>query len=66
MRKQLDKRGRCCGRKPIVYKRDPHLFCCRCNASFNPDTGKQIENWAYKLQNGTLVRIYHHDTDPDC
>jgi hypothetical protein len=45
--KSLDQKGRCCGRKPIVYKRDRHLFCCRCDAAFGIDTGKQIPNWAY-------------------
>lgn len=45
--KSLNDRGQCCGRKPLVYKRPPHLFCCRCDASFDPDTGKQIPNWAY-------------------
>lgn len=45
--KSIDEKGRCCGRKPIVYRRPPHLFCCRCDASFDPETGKQIPNWAY-------------------
>lgn len=45
--KLLDDKGRCCGRKPIVYKRPPQLFCCRCDASFSTITGKQIPNWAY-------------------
>lgn len=46
--KKLDDKGRCCGRKPIVYKRPPHLFCHRCCAAFHPDNGEQIPNWAYK------------------
>lgn len=45
--KQLNERGQCCGRKPIVYKRPPHLFCHKCNRSYNSRTGVQIENWAY-------------------
>lgn len=45
--RSLNGKGRCCGRKPIVYKREHHLFCPRCDASFDPDTGKQIPNWAY-------------------
>lgn len=43
----LDDKGRCCGRKPIVYKRPPHLFCPRCRASIDPSTGRQIPNWAW-------------------
>ena len=44
----LDDKGRCCGRKPLVYKRPTHyLYCSRCNRGFSPD-GRQIENWAYK------------------
>lgn len=47
--KRLDERGRCCGRKPMVYKRPDHqLFCPRCDASFNPETGIQWQNWAYR------------------
>jgi hypothetical protein len=44
---KLDNKGRCCGRKPIVYKRNPHLFCCRCDRAFDLD-GNQIENWAWQ------------------
>ena len=50
--KRLDRRGRCCGRKPLVYRRPPHLFCVRCDAGFDPDTGNQIANWAYEPLNG--------------
>lgn len=46
---RLDWKGRCCGRKPIVYKRDPHLFCHRCGRSYDPQTGTQIENWAWSV-----------------
>ncbi len=45
--KSIDEKGRCCGRKPIAYKRPRHLFCTRCDAAFDIDTGKQIPNWAY-------------------
>ena len=44
--KKLNERGQCCGRKPIVYKRPPHLYCHRCDASFDMH-GEQIENWAW-------------------
>lgn len=48
--KFLDEKGRCCGRKPLTYKREGKLFCCRCNAAFHIKTGVQIENWAYEAQ----------------
>ena len=45
----LDELGRCCGRKPLVYKRPSHsFFCHRCNRSYDA-TGRQIQNWAYSL-----------------
>ena len=54
--KRLNGRGRCCGRKPIVYKRPPHLFCPRCHASFDMDGG-QIGNWAYQdVGNGFVLK----------
>jgi hypothetical protein len=50
---KLDEKGRCCGKKPLSYKRQtdshipgPHFFCHRCCRAFSPD-GLQIENWAY-------------------
>jgi hypothetical protein len=55
MIKELDEKGRCCGRKPLLYKRStdpyykrPHYFCCRCDASFDAETKEQIANWAYE------------------
>lgn len=54
----LDDKGRCCGRKPLVYKRPNHyLFCCRCDREFSPD-GKQRENWAWRksIIEGEFVR----------
>lgn len=44
---QLDAKGRCCGRKPIKYKREQHYFCHRCSRAFSLETGKQIPNWAW-------------------
>lgn len=46
-RKQLDDKGRCCGRKPIYYKGmawnsppgSPMKWCPRCNTTYNPQTG---------------------------
>jgi len=54
---QLDSKGRCCGRKPLVYKRPvPRLFCVRCNREFDPTTGGQVENWAWKWEWDKLVK----------
>lgn len=44
----LDDKGRCCGRKPLVYKRPHHhFFCTKCNAEIDPQDGMQRENWAW-------------------
>ena len=51
---ELDAKGRCCGRKPLVYKRGlyapggPQKYCTRCDRSYDLDTGEQIPNWAWK------------------
>jgi len=49
---KLDEKGRCCGRKPLVYKNHGlyavgHKFCSRCDRSFDLETDEQIENWAW-------------------
>lgn len=53
----LDEKGRCCGRKPIIYKRPRpgHYYCCRCHRHFNLETGIQVENWAWKYGQGGFV-----------
>lgn len=43
----MDNLGRCCGRKPIEYKRPPHLFCFRCCRSYDVETKLQQGNWAW-------------------
>ena len=54
--KSLDEKGRCCGRKPIVYKRPSYrLFCDRCCAQYNRD-GEQVENWAYQKSDDGFVK----------
>lgn len=55
---KINPKGQCpnCKIKPLVYKREPHLFCHRCCASFNPDTGEQIENWAFRAVDGGFRR----------
>lgn len=53
--KRLDEQGRCCGRKPIHYKRGnsyqsgPRYYCDRCDATFSVETGEQVPSWAYPL-----------------
>ena len=48
-RRKLDEKDRCCGRKPIIYKKSPFTgyFCTRCYRSYDLKTKIQIENWAY-------------------
>lgn len=54
----LDSKGRCCGRKPIEYKRyrGPHLFCTRCDREYDPVTKIQRANWAYN-EHGVRVAV---------
>lgn len=54
----LNDLGQCpeCKRKPLVYKRDPHKFCPRCNRAFHPLTGEQVTNWAWER-----IRWRHRD-----
>ena len=47
-KKKLDKKGRCCGKKPIVYKCTEKYFCPRCDRAYNINTKEQVPNWAYK------------------
>lgn len=60
---QLDEAGKCCGRKPIHYKggswrspAHPMKFCDRCYREFNPRTGAQVENWAWRLDGAAWAR----------
>ena len=53
--KRIDDKGRCCGRKPIAYKRPPRLFCPRCDAEFDVETGWQVSNFHYVVENGVIV-----------
>jgi hypothetical protein len=46
--RELNAAGQCCGRKPLVYKRDRYLFCTRCCAAFDLDGKWQMTNWAWK------------------
>jgi hypothetical protein len=53
--------GRCCGRKPVTYKRPVHrLYCTRCDSEFTPD-GVQVANWAWVDNlDGTFTDNRHH------
>ena len=64
----LDDHGRCCGRKPMSYKRGhppipgPFLFCPRCDRAFDVNTHEQIPNWAWTKSGSEFVRRgYRHD-----
>ena len=51
----LDAKGRCCGRKPLVYKgriEAPQKFCPRCDRSYDLNSGEQIPNWAWAKDRG--------------
>ena len=56
---KLDENGRCCGSKPIYYERPSvHKFCDHCKRAFDPETGNQVENWAWKADgSGTFKRV---------
>ena len=57
MSDHLDEKGRCCGRKPLVYKRPTHsLFCSRCDREFDP-SGKQVATWAWRKAANGFERI---------
>ena len=55
---KLNVKGQCptCLVKPIVYKKNPHKFCCRCDRSFNLETGEQMENWAWQAAGTDVER----------
>jgi hypothetical protein len=44
----LDNKGRCCGRKPLTYRREGHRFCDRCHRSYDFHGNWQKDNWAWK------------------
>jgi hypothetical protein len=57
--RSLDENGRCCGRKPIIYKGGswrspdvPQRFCGRCKRAYALNAPHQIENWAFKVEDG--------------
>ena len=60
----LDEKGRCCGRKPLVYKgknttsTGPHRYCPRCDRAYDLDVNKQIPNWAWAKVEGGWIGPY--------
>ena len=77
----LDAKGRCCGRKPLVYKTPypgvtpcPWQFCFRCYRAFDMQ-GHQVESWDWLMIDGRLrpkgsptdeqFARYHGDCDGD-
>ena len=60
----LNENGQCCGRKPLVYKRPHHYkICLRCDSEFDPETGEQVENWAWRQ---TAAGVFEQRAfDPD-
>ena len=56
--RSLDDAGRCCGRKPIVYKREHFLYCHRCNAAYDLSTKHQKANWAWLAVEGGFLSRY--------
>ena len=57
---RLDDKGRCCGRKPWVYKRTQELFCGRCSRTYHLTTLEQKPNWRYSRTIGGWIRFRHH------
>jgi hypothetical protein len=45
---KLDDEGRCCGRKPLVYKRPKQRYCRQCNRAYDFEENRQISNWRYR------------------
>ncbi len=54
---KLDDKGRCCGRKPLTYKRTRVYFCARCDREYSMETGEQVENWSWQKINGEFVKV---------
>jgi hypothetical protein len=57
---KLDEKGRCCGRKPMTYRRyasgGPQRYCPRCDRAYDLEENEQIANWAWKLIGVEWVR----------
>jgi len=53
--KTLGADGRCCGRKPLEYRRTGTLFCTRCDREYAIGTGAQQSNWGWRAVPGGFV-----------
>lgn len=60
----MDDLGRCCGRKPLIYKRDRYFFCTRCDRAYDLGTRRQINNWAWCEVDGGFVQQYPANVIP--
>jgi hypothetical protein len=53
---ELDDKGRCCGRKPMLYKSHNststgrHRYCPRCDRAYDFEENMQIPNWAWRKE----------------
>lgn len=59
--RKIDDFGRCpdCLIKPLVYRRDRHLFCHRCCRSYDMENGEQVNGSMWKCQpDGTFEPEY--------
>lgn len=58
-RRAYEKRAHpCCGRKPLIYMRERHQFCTRCDRAYDLDTEQQVPNWAWKHWGGQWRPTY--------
>lgn len=44
--------GRCCGRKPLAYRREGSFFCTRCDRTFDILTKTQKANFHWFARGG--------------
>lgn len=56
--KKLDEKGRCCGKKPIIYKRKGYYYCPRCDRAFDINTKEQISNFWWIEEEDYFIKIH--------
>lgn len=52
----LDKKGRCCGRKPSPYKREGMRACLRCSRHYHLTENRMVSSWAYHANGHQRLR----------